>query len=56
MKPTTVNKDAVITQGVLKGTKGRVVAFDSVEDEAMLQLDKITFVTISSDYLSQEGE
>ncbi|WP_165797680.1 hypothetical protein [Heyndrickxia sporothermodurans] len=54
MKVTTVNKDAVITDGVLKGTKGRVVAFDSIEDEVTIRLDEITCVQISSDFINQD--
>jgi hypothetical protein len=53
MKPLWVNRIGTINTGILKGTSGLVVAFDSIEDEATLALDEITSITISSDYIDQ---
>ena len=54
MKKLYVNQKGVITEGILKGKEGLVVGFDSIEDKATIQLDEITFVEISSDYIRQE--
>lgn len=54
MKPLWVNRKALITEGILKGKEGMVVGFNSEEDRATIQLDEITFVEISSDYIQQE--
>lgn len=56
MKPLWVGREAIITKGVLKDKKGMVVSFDSELDLASIQLDEITFVSLSSEYLIQEGE
>lgn len=56
MKPTVVNRMAMITSGTLKGFKGLVVAFDSTTDEALIKLeDDVTYVTVSSEAINQEG-
>lgn len=53
MKPLWVNRMGEISEGALKGISGKVVAFDSAEDEATIQVDDITYVQISSDYVLQ---
>lgn len=54
MKPLFINRKALITEGILKGKKGLVVGFDSIEDRVIIQLDEITLVGISSEYVQQE--
>lgn len=54
MKPLWVNRIGEINDGTLKGFKGKVVAFDSIEDEAIIQLDEDTHITVSSEMIDQE--
>jgi ribosomal protein L24 len=56
MKPLLVNKDGKIISGKLKGLTGKVIAFDSEEDEAILKFDEGTFVHISSERIQQNIE
>lgn len=56
MKPLWVNRAATITQGILSGYVGRVVAFDSEKDKATVELDKDTHVVVSSEHLHQSEE
>lgn len=53
MKPLCVTKTGVITDGILKGISGLIVAFDSEQDKVIIKLDKITYVQISSDFVYQ---
>lgn len=54
MKPLWINREGKINRGVLKGITGKVVAFDTQEDEALIQLDQETFVNVSSEMIDQE--
>lgn len=54
MKPLWIKREGTINRGALKGFTGRVVAFDSTEDEALIQLDSETFVNVSSEMIDQE--
>lgn len=54
MKPLIVGKEGKITFGALKGTRGKVVGFDSMEDEAMIELDEHTTVVVSSELINQD--
>jgi transcription antitermination factor NusG len=54
MKPLYVGREGRIISGVLAGHRGKVVAFDSETDEAIIQLDENTFVHISSEVISQD--
>lgn len=53
MKPLYVGRVGEITSGALKGFTGKVVAFDSEMDEALIQLDDDTFVGIKSEMILQ---
>jgi transcription antitermination factor NusG len=53
VKTLFINKEAEITDGVLKGFKGKVVGYDSIENEVMVKLDEKTFVTVPSEYVKQ---
>lgn len=53
MKPLWVNRSGTITQGVFKGYTGKVVAFDSEEDKALVEMDEITIIQISSECIDQ---
>lgn len=53
MKPLRVNHDGTINKGILKGFLGKVVAFDSLEDEALIKVDEDTFVQVSSEMIDQ---
>lgn len=54
MKPVTINRPAEIIGGCMFGMSGRVIGFDSREDEVMIEMDLFTTVVISSDYIKQE--
>lgn len=56
MKPLVINKEGVILYGALEGHVGKVVAFDSEQDKAILEFDKETFVTVSSEMIEQFGD
>lgn len=56
MKALYVGRAGEIISGVLKGAKGKVVAFDSEFDEALIQMDDETFVNVSSEMIYQLDE
>lgn len=53
MKPLWVNRSGTITEGIFKGYTGLVVAFDSEEDKALVEMDEVTSIQISSDHIDQ---
>jgi hypothetical protein len=56
MKSLIINKDGVIMKGALEGHRGKVIAFDSENDEAILKFDENTFVHISSEMIWQDED
>jgi preprotein translocase subunit YajC len=56
MKSLLVNEEGKIISGKLRGLTGKVIAFDSEEDEAILKFDDGTFVHISSERIKQNIE
>lgn len=53
MKKMLIGKNGKITKGVFKGRTGPVVAFDSQYDEVLVEVDEITCIQISSEYVDQ---
>lgn len=53
-KTLTINKQAELCEGRLAGTKGRIVGYDSVENEVMLEIDPNIYITCPSEYVEQE--
>jgi ribosomal protein L24 len=53
MKPVNVNAIATIIRGSCKGFKGKVIAFDSVEDEVTIGIDVYTNVIVDSESIWQ---
>jgi hypothetical protein len=56
MKPLYIGRVGEITSGALKGFAGKVVAFDSEVDEALIKLDDNTFVNIKSEMILQNSK
>ena len=54
MKPVVVNHPATITDGVLLGMRGNVVAVDSTVPEVWVELDRISIVVLHPDYIEQK--
>lgn len=53
MLPIIVNRDCVIVKGPLKGTIGRVVAFDYKENEVKIMLDASTYIVTIHENVEQ---
>lgn len=56
MKRILVGKTGKITEGSFKGYSGSVVAFESQYDEVLVEVDEITCIQISSEYVDQSEE
>lgn len=56
MLPITVNRDCVIVRGPLKGTIGRVVAFDYTENEVKIMIDASTYVVTIHENVEQAAQ
>lgn len=54
IKILTINKEADIIHGYLKGHRGKVIGYDATEGEVMIQLDHITTVIIDAEHVSQD--
>lgn len=52
-KQVFVNRECEINEGVLKGMKGIVVAYDHNFDEVVIQLDDVTQAVITHDRINQ---
>lgn len=52
-KVLTINKQAELREGKLAGTKGKLVAYDSLENEVMLEIEPNVYVTCPSEYVEQ---
>lgn len=55
MKPIWINKEGTLIEGVLSGTKGKVVAFDSMQDAVRIKLDYLTTIETNSENVKQEN-
>ncbi|MBK5345889.1 hypothetical protein JFU18_03300 [Bacillus sp. TH22] len=53
MKVVTVNEDATIHVGILKGMTGCVIGYDADTGMAEIELDPFTTVMIRSEFLLQ---
>ena len=53
MLPIIVNKDCVIVRGPLKGTIGKVVAFNYRENKVKIMLDSNTYVITIHENIEQ---
>lgn len=53
MKTVTINKLAEIINGKLKGISGKVVGFDSIDNEVHIKLDDHTSVITVAENIKQ---
>lgn len=53
MLPVLVNAPCEIIRGPLKGTKGRVIAFNAFINEVQIELDEYTTVVTIHEYIEQ---
>lgn len=54
IKSVIVNYKAKITKGALEDFSGKVIGYDSENDEVMVELDEFTCVILTSDMIEQK--
>lgn len=53
MKQVCINCEAIVLNGVAKGFKGNVIAFNSEIDEVIIELDRSNYLITESDNINQ---
>lgn len=53
MKTLNVNAECEIIDGILKGQKGVIVAYDYLANEVIVQVDNVTQVIVTSERVTQ---
>lgn len=53
-KTVVVLKEATFINGPLKGISGKVVAYDYLKDEVIIELDETTSITATSEMIEQD--
>lgn len=56
MNPLRIPAPGTINRGALKGVTGKVVAYESTDDEALIEMDEYTLVLVKADMIDQEEE